>query len=92
MNTPTPETRDSEEYAGSVMESLCPAHQDRALVLRQLLDSIGVAASISDDIWAVTLFENGFRLNVGTVEVMTFKTCLRFAYFSMGTSRLIFRN
>ena len=74
MNTPTPETRDSEEFAGSVMELLCPSHQDRALVLRQLLDSIGVAASISDDIWAVTLFEKGFRLNVGTVEVMTFKT------------------
>jgi hypothetical protein len=42
------------------------------LVLGQLLASIEVAKKISPDAWALTLFRNGFRLNVGPVEVMTF--------------------
>lgn len=66
------EKRDSEEFAASLLETLCPSPGDRKLVLGQLLTSISVASKISPRIWAVTLFDNGFRLNVGPVEVMTF--------------------
>lgn len=41
----------------------------RKLVLKQLLDSSRVAAEIAPTGWAVTLFSDGFRLNVGPVEV-----------------------
>jgi hypothetical protein len=40
-------------------------------VLKQLLESIDVADSLAPHSWAVTLFANGFRLNVGSVEVFT---------------------
>ena len=74
MTVVAKENRDSAEFAASLMETLCPSQRDRTLVLRQLLESIKVAAKISPDIWAVTLFDFGFRLNVGQVEVMTFRT------------------
>ncbi|GAB3189911.1 HNH endonuclease [Hydrogenophaga aquatica] len=41
----------------------------RKLVLKQLLDSTKVAAEIAPAAWAVTLFSDGCRLNVGPVEV-----------------------
>ncbi|MDR2013081.1 MAG: HNH endonuclease [Rhodanobacter sp.] len=72
MTIATKENRDSAEFAASLMEALCPSPRDRTLVLRQLLESINLAEKISPDVWAVTLFEHGFRLNVGPVEVMTF--------------------
>lgn len=74
MTIATKENRDSAEFAALLMEVLCPSLRDRTLVLRQLLESVNIAAKISHDIWAVTLFDHGFRLNVGPVEVMTFRT------------------
>lgn len=66
------ENREDPKFAASVMEELCPSPTDRLLVLQQFLASIEVAQKISPDIWAVTLFHDGFRLNVGPVEVMTY--------------------
>lgn len=54
--------------------SLLPDIQDRFLVLEQLLESIGVADSIAPNAWGVTLFEDGFRLNVGQAEVLVLAT------------------
>lgn len=74
MATITKEDRDSQICAASLMEAACPSERDRVLVLRQLLDSVVIAEGISSDVWAVTLFDHGFRVNVGPVEVMTFRT------------------
>lgn len=42
----------------------------RRTVLEQLLHSAQVAAEAAPAAWAVTLFDNGFRLNVGPVETL----------------------
>lgn len=42
----------------------------RRTVLEQLLHSAEVAAAVAPAAWAVTLFDNGFRLNVGPVEAL----------------------
>jgi hypothetical protein len=73
MTIETAENRDTPEFAASVMEKLCPSSHDRLLVLKQLLNSIDIAKQISTDVWALTLFKDGFRLNVGPVEAMTFQ-------------------
>lgn len=59
---------DSEE----VMVQLLPDSDERSMVLQQLLESSELADSIAPNAWAVTLFNNGFRLNVGQVEVLVF--------------------
>lgn len=73
MTNATKENRDIPEFAASLMEALCQSQRDRTLVLRQLLESIDVAKRISPNIWALTMLDRGFRLNVGPVEVMTFR-------------------
>jgi len=40
-------------------------------MLRCLLDSISVVEHVAPEAWAVTLFEDRFRLNVGQVEALT---------------------
>ena len=69
--------RDDPEFAAKLMRKLCPETADQLLVLGQLLSSIATADEISSEVWAVTLFEDGFRLNVGAVEVLTFKRVVR---------------
>jgi len=64
--------RDDPEVARSVMTELCPNVEDRRRVLAQLLRSIATAEKHAPNSWAVTLFEHGFRLNVGQVEAFTF--------------------
>ena len=54
------------------MSALCPSKSEQRVVLGQLLRSINVAEQYAPNSWAVTLFGNGFRLNVGPVEVYTF--------------------
>ena len=64
--------RNSTEVAEQVMSALCSSMEEQQVVLRQLLGSIHAAARHSPNSWAVTLFGNGFRLNVGPVEAFTF--------------------
>ncbi len=54
--------------ARDIIHALLPNQSDRAIVLKQLLNSIDLANAIAPDAWAVTLFQKGFRLNVGQVE------------------------
>lgn len=68
----TQEDRQDPKIAAAIMETICPSPRDRMLVLRQLLTSIEMAKKISPNVWALTLFRHGFRLNVGPVEVLTF--------------------
>jgi len=74
MTNALAENREDPAFAASVMERLCPSPVDRFLVLRQLLASVEIAEQISPSVWALTLFDYGFRLNVGQVEVMTYDT------------------
>lgn len=64
--------RSKPEDAAKIMEEFCPRVTERRLILGQLVRSIAVAESIDCDCWAVTLFRNGFRLNVGSVEAFAF--------------------
>lgn len=56
--------------AKAVMARVLPEPRILERILRQLLMSADAAAGIAPDAWAVTLFNNGFRLNVGQVEVL----------------------
>ena len=64
--------RNSAQDAAKVMAAACPSMYEQQLVLTQLLCSIRIAEQHAPNSWAVTLFANGFRLNVGQVEVFTF--------------------
>lgn len=54
------------------MSAVCPDQTLLREVLRCLLDSIACVDAVAPDAWAVTLSDNGFRLNVGPVEALTF--------------------
>jgi hypothetical protein len=60
------------DEAEAVMTAVIPDEEERQFVLRRLLDSADIAESIAPQAWGVTLFSNGFRLNVGQVEVLVF--------------------
>lgn len=81
--------RESPDIAASIMELLCPSPRDRMLILRQLIRSIEAVDKIAQGIWALTLFDNGFRLNVGPVEAMTFHA-LTLGDISLLRLRLLF--
>lgn len=57
--------------AAAVMSAICPHAAQRYEVLRCLLDSIAYVECRASQAWAVTLFGNRFRLNVGIVEAFT---------------------
>jgi hypothetical protein len=61
--------RDDPEVAAGIMESLFPRKADRTAILARLLKSCAVADDAAPNAWAVTLFPDYFRLNVGQVEV-----------------------
>jgi hypothetical protein len=63
------------------MERACPDATARRFVMKQPLQSIAVAERAGPNSWAVTLFEDGFRLNVGQVEAFSYKRGL--AHFFM---------
>lgn len=64
--------RDQRESAEAVMLRACPDPLLRRFLLARLLRSIEAAERAGPGSWAVTLFANGFRLNVGQVEVFTY--------------------
>lgn len=63
--------RHSVADADAVMSELFPDVAIRREILRCLLESIAMAERRAPNAWAVTLFGNGFRLNVGQVEALT---------------------
>lgn len=54
------------------IKSDIPNARDRETVLRLLMQSINLAALIAPNAWSVTDYGDGFRLNVGQVETLTF--------------------
>lgn len=76
-----PFDRQSRASAETVMESACPDATARRFLMNRLLQSIAIAERLGPNSWAVTLFEEGFRLNVGQVEAFTYKR--RLVYFFM---------
>jgi hypothetical protein len=68
----TPDFRNDPESAKAVISAFCRLADEQRLVLGQLLRSVEVASAIAPNAWAVTLFGNGFRLNVGQVESLDF--------------------
>jgi len=73
--------RQSRASAEDVMERACPDAAARRFLMKRLLQSIAIAERLGPNSCAVTLFDEGFRLNVGQVEAFTFKR--RLAYFFM---------
>jgi hypothetical protein len=64
--------RDQRDAAEAVMLRACPDSDTRRFLMARLLRSIEAAERAGPGSWAVTLFANGFRLNVGQVEVFTY--------------------
>lgn len=62
----------NQNVAGELVREWLPILAERTFVLHQLLASADLANSIAPNAWAVSLFKNGFRLNVGQVEVLVF--------------------
>ncbi|MDD2883114.1 MAG: HNH endonuclease [Rhodoferax sp.] len=60
------------EVAESVMVQQCPDLKERTALLGRLLATVDAVDAIAPNAWAVTLFTNGFRLNVGQVEALVF--------------------
>ena len=73
--------RESRAAAQAVMERACPDATARRFLMKQMLDSLAIAEKSGPNSWAVTLFADGFRLNVGQVEAFTYRRGL--AYFFM---------
>jgi hypothetical protein len=63
---------DNSLSARDVIESILPDFSDRLTVLNRLARSSQFASSIAPAASAVTLVHNGFRMNVGQVEALTF--------------------
>lgn len=69
-------TSDPQNLNWNVVEAVViewlPIVGHRTFVMHQLLTSADFANSIAPNAWAVSLFKNGFRLNVGQVEALVF--------------------
>ncbi len=61
--------REDPQVAKTVLESMFPRKTERLAILSRLVHSIDVANAVAPNAWAVTLFPDAFRLNVGQVEV-----------------------
>jgi hypothetical protein len=57
----------------AVIVATIPDQRERDLVLKRLALSASIADSIAPAAWGVTLFSDGFRLNVGQVEVLVLR-------------------
>jgi hypothetical protein len=79
-----PVRRDDQDAAEAVMRRNCPDEGMRRFLMAQLLRSIAVAEKAGPGSWAVTLFANGFRLNVGQVEAFTYLNRL-VRFFMLGS-------
>lgn len=58
--------------AGNVIKSILPDANDRWIVLDRFIRSARLASSIAPAALSATLWQNGFRLNVGQVETFTY--------------------
>jgi hypothetical protein len=76
--------RESHASAQTVMERACPNATARRFLMTQLLESIAIAEKAGPNSCAVTLFEDGFRLNVGQVEAFTYRRGLVY-FFMLGS-------
>lgn len=70
--SPVSSRRDDIAYAESIMRRTCPDEKARSFLMSRLLDSVALAEQSGPRSWAVTLFEAGFRLNVGQVEAYAY--------------------
>jgi hypothetical protein len=68
------------------MERACPDAAARRFLMQRLLQSAAIAEKSGPDSWAVTLFEDGFRLNVGQVEAFTYRRGLVYFFMLGGIS------
>jgi hypothetical protein len=64
---------DSLSEARSVILAVLPDERLRGAVLKQLLQSSDAAEEIAPSAWGATLHSNGFRLNVGQIEVFVLR-------------------
>ena len=64
--------RNSASFAESVMRQACPDTRARRFLMTRLLESIALAERVGPRSWAVTLFDHGFRLNVGQTEAFVY--------------------
>jgi hypothetical protein len=64
--------RDDTALAEEIFLDVCPSERERKLILGQLLRSIAAAERVAPLSVSCTPFGNGFRLNVGNVEALTF--------------------
>lgn len=64
--------REDPAVAAAIIGQACPDAAARRFLMQQLLRSIGLAEQAGPRSWALTLFADGFRLNVGQVEALTF--------------------
>jgi len=78
--------RQSRVSAEAVMEAACPDLATRQFLMERLLQSIAIAERLGPNSWAVTLFMEGFRLNVGQVEAFTYKRRLAYLFMLGGVS------
>ena len=70
--------------AALIMERACPDLKARKFLMAQLLKSVSWAEARGPNSWAVTLFNEGFRLNVGQCEALTYLNRL-VRYFMLGS-------
>jgi|GEM_PF-1111859 len=69
-NSPLTLIRNDPGEAGKIMAGITSSRSDLELLMSLLVTSIGVADKAAPTAWSVTLNYNGYRLNVGSVEVM----------------------
>ena len=67
---PPQDGNDGIREAESIISTVLPDSTVRRAVLEQLINSAEAAESIAPAAWGGTLFKDGFRLNVGQVEVL----------------------
>jgi len=69
-NNPLTIIRNDPDEAGKVMAGITSSRSDLELLMSLLVTSIGIADKAAPTAWSVTFNYNGYRLNVGGVEVM----------------------
>ena len=79
-NVPTSFDRSSATDAEVVMRAAFPGAAVRRELLRCLLETIKQVEALAPSAWAVTLYETGFRLNVGQVEALTCESLVKWPF------------
>lgn len=68
------DTAQKTENAKNIIGTVLPDKELREIVLKQLLLSANAAEKLAPGAWSVTLFSDGFCLNVGAVEAFVFSS------------------